>query len=204
MLHLAAATPIVLLAAAAFADRLGADPIATLTHETGQWALRLLLATLAVTPLRIVSGWSWPLQYRRLLGLWAFGYACLHLSIYLALDLGGYWLQIVDDIAERPFITVGFLAWLLLVPLAATSTRGMMRRLGRRWLQLHRLAYLAAGLAVLHFLWLVKADLREPLLHAAILAALLLLRLPWLRMRFERRRRARPAGSGAGNAALRR
>jgi methionine sulfoxide reductase heme-binding subunit len=144
-----------------------------LTHETGQWALRLLLATLAVTPLRRLGGWPALLRYRRALGLWAFAYACIHLTIYLALDLGGYWRQIFADIVERPFITVGMLAWLLLLPLAITSTRGMMRRLGRHWQRLHRLAYLAAALAVLHFLWLVKADLREPLLYASLLGLFL-------------------------------
>lgn len=172
---------------AALEDRLGADPIATLTHETGQWALRLLLASLAATPLRLVSGWSWPLRFRRLLGLYAFAFACVHFAIYLALDLGGYWAQVFDDIAERPFITVGFLAWLLLLPLALTSTRAAMRRLGRRWGQLHRLVYVIAGLAVLHFVWRVKADLREPLVYAAILALLLVLRIPavkrWLQVR---------------------
>jgi methionine sulfoxide reductase heme-binding subunit len=191
VLHLAAATPLALLVHAALSDALGADPIAVLTHETGQWALRLLLATLAITPLRLLGNWTVLLQFRRLLGLWAFAYACVHLGIYLGLDLGGYWAQIFDDIIERPFITVGFLAWLLLLPLAITSTRGMMRRMGRRWGQLHRLAYVSAALAVLHFLWLVKADLREPLIHAAILAVLLLFRLPWLRREIGRRRRLR-------------
>jgi methionine sulfoxide reductase heme-binding subunit len=145
--------------------------------------LRLLLTTLAVTPLRLLTGWNWLLRFRRLFGLYAFAYASVHLGIYLALDLGGYWAQIVDDIAERPFITVGFLAWLLLLPLAATSTQAMMRRLGRRWVQLHRLVYPIAGLAVLHFIWRVKADLREPLVYAAILAVLLLLRLPVVKQR---------------------
>jgi methionine sulfoxide reductase heme-binding subunit len=189
LLHLAAATPLVLLLHAALTDALGADPIAVLTHETGQWALRLLLATLAITPLRLLGNWPVLLQFRRLLGLWSFAYACLHLAIYLGLDLGGYWAQIFEDIVERPFITVGFLAWLLLLPLALTSTRGMMRRLGRRWGQLHRLVYVSAALAVLHFLWLVKADLREPLIYAGLLALLLLFRLPWLQRELARRRR---------------
>jgi methionine sulfoxide reductase heme-binding subunit len=190
LLHLAAAAPLALLVHAALTDGLGADPIAVLTHETGQWALRLLIATLAITPLRMLGDWPVLLQYRRLLGLWAFAYACTHLAIYLVLDLGGYWAQIFADIAERPFITLGFGAWLLLLPLALTSTRAMMRRLGRRWGQLHRLVYVSAALAVLHFVWLVKADLREPLIYATLLAALLLLRLPWLRRRLARRRRA--------------
>jgi methionine sulfoxide reductase heme-binding subunit len=189
LLHAAAAAPLLLLAIAAFDDRLGADPIAALTHETGQWALRLLLATLAVTPLRLLSGQPVLMRFRRLLGLWAFAYACAHLAIYLALDLGGYWRQIIDDIVDRPFITAGFTAWLLLLPLAATSTRAMMRRLGRRWGLLHRLVHPAAALAVLHFLWLVKADLREPLLYASILGLLWLARVPPLRRLIEARRR---------------
>lgn len=187
LLHAVAAAPLAWLIWAALGDRLGADPIAELTHETGQWALRLLLATLAITPLRLLGGWSRPIRYRRAVGLWAFAYACLHFGVYLGLDLGGYWMQIFDDLAERPFITIGFAAWLLLLPLALTSTRGMMRRLGHGWQRLHRLVYVAAVLAVLHFVWLVKADLTEPLIHAAILALLLALRLPPLRRRLQRR-----------------
>lgn len=179
--HALAITPMALLARDAIANRLGADPVAALTHATGDWALRLLLLTLAITPLRRLTGWSWPIRYRRMLGLHAFAYACTHFAIYLVLDLGGYWSQIFDDIAKRPFITVGFLAWLCLLPLAATSTRAAMRRLGPHWGRLHRLVYVIALLAVLHFLWLVKADLREPLIYAGILAALLAARLPGVR-----------------------
>src|SRR5690606_6840686 len=122
-------------------DALGADPVAAIEHETGLWALRLLLVTLAITPLRRITGQASLLQFRRMLGLYTFFYACLHLAAYVVLDLGGYWAQLFEDIAKRPFITVGFLAWLLLVPLAVTSTRGWMRRLGRRWGQLHRAVY---------------------------------------------------------------
>lgn len=190
--HAAALLPLAVLVSAALDDRLGADPIATLTHETGQWALRLLLATLAVTPLRLLTGWTVLLRFRRMLGLWAFAYACVHFAIYLALDLGGYWAQVFADIVERPFITVGFAAWLLLLPLALTSTRSMMRRLGRRWSQLHRLVYAIGVLAVVHYLWLVKADPREPLVYAIILVVLLLCRLPpaqrWLVARRSARR----------------
>ncbi len=187
VLHVAALLPLALLIAAAWQDRLGADPIATLTHETGLWALRLLLATLAITPLRLIGGWPRLLRFRRMLGLYAFAYASLHLAVYLALDLGGYWPQIVDDIVERPFITVGFLAWLLMLPLAATSTRGMMRRLGPWWSRLHKAVYAVGMLAVLHFVWLVKADLREPLVYATILLALLAARWPPIRRRIVRR-----------------
>ncbi len=154
-------------------DALGADPVAAIEHETGLWALRLLLVTLAITPLRRITGQASLLRFRRMLGLYAFFYACLHLAAYVVLDLGGYWAQLFEDIAKRPFITVGFLAWLLLVPLAITSTRGWMRRLGRRWGQLHRAVYAIGVLAVLHFWWLVKSDLREPAVYAAILALLL-------------------------------
>ena len=152
---------------------LGADPIAAIEHYLGLWALRLLLITLAITPLRQLTGQPVWLRFRRMLGLYAFFYASAHLAAYLLLDLKGYWTQIFEEIAKRPYITVGFLAWLLLIPLAATSTQGMMRRLGRLWGQLHRLIYPIAVLAVLHFWWLVKSDIREPLLYAAVLAALL-------------------------------
>nr|WP_245559048.1 protein-methionine-sulfoxide reductase heme-binding subunit MsrQ [Arenimonas oryziterrae] len=164
---------------AAANDGLGADPVAELTHRSGDWALRGLLACLAMTPLRRLSGQSWPIRFRRLLGLYAFFYASLHLAVYVVLDLNGFWSQILTDLVKRPFITVGFTAWLLLLPLAITSTQGWMRRLGRRWGQLHRAVYVAGVLAVLHFFWLVKADLREPLMYAAILAVLLGLRLLW-------------------------
>src|SRR5690606_9182065 len=176
--HLLALLPLAWLLADIWWDRLGADPIAQLTHATGLWALRFLLLALAVTPLRRMSGWTILARFRRVIGLYAFFYASLHLSIYLVLDLGGYWIQILDDIVKRPYITVGFIAWCGLLALALTSTRGMMRRLGRRWAQLHRIVYGVGVLAVLHFLWLVKSDVREPAIYGAILAVLLILRLP--------------------------
>ncbi len=171
--HALALLPAASLFRRAWHDGLGADPVAALTHGTGDWALRLLLLGLAMTPLRQISGRPWPIRFRRLLGLYAFFYASLHLAVYLLLDLGSYWTQIGADILKRPFITVGFAAWLLLVPLALTSTQGMMRRLKKNWQRLHRLVYAIAMLAVLHFWWLVKSDIREPLLYAAVLAALL-------------------------------
>ena len=177
--HVLALLPLVALVRGALADTLGADPVAEITHTTGDWALRLLLLTLAMTPLRRLLGQPWPIRFRRLAGLYAYFYACLHLATYLVLDLGGYWMQIFADIGKRPFITVGFAAWLLLLPLALTSTRGWMRRLGRRWGQLHRTVYAVAVLAVVHFLWLVKSDLREPLIYATVLAVLLGARLWW-------------------------
>lgn len=184
--HALAALPLAWLAWLVASDGLGADPVAAITRFSGLWALRFLLASLAITPLRQLIGLTALARFRRMLGLWAFAWAGLHLSTYLVLDLGGYWAQILEDIVERPYVTVGFLAWLGLLPLALTSTRGMMRRLGRHWSRLHRLVYVIAVLAVLHWWWLVKADVREPSLYAGILAVLLgarmLRRLP-LRLR---------------------
>lgn len=194
--HLAALTPLGILAVQMWAvatrgsDALGADPVAAIEHRLGLWALRLLLLVLAVTPLRQLTGWSVLLRFRRMLGLYAFAYASLHLAAYLVLDLRGYWPQLFEDIAKRPYITAGFLAWLLLVPLAVTSTRGWMLRLGRRWAVLHRLVYAIAVLAVLHFWWLVKSDLREPVLYAGI-AMLLLGWRAWKALR--RRLRSAPS-----------
>ncbi|MER2528538.1 MAG: protein-methionine-sulfoxide reductase heme-binding subunit MsrQ [Candidatus Competibacter denitrificans] len=160
-------------------DALGSNPVETLSHFTGDWTLRFLLLTLAITPLRRLSGWQWPLKVRRMIGLFAFFYACLHMSVYLIFDQFFDWVSILEDVTERPYITVGFAAWLLLIPLAITSTNRMMKRLGRRWQQLHRLVYLIGLLGVLHYLWLVKTDFREPLLYAGLLAALLGYRLWW-------------------------
>lgn len=177
--HALALLPFALLVHGVVRDSLGADPVAEITHATGTWALRLLLLGLALTPLRRLTGQAWPIRFRRLVGLYAFFYACLHLATWLVLDLGGFWRQVFDDLANRPYIMLGFAAWLCLLPLALTSTRGWMRRLGRRWGQLHKLVYGAAMLAVAHYLWLVKADLREPLVYAAVLALLLGIRLFW-------------------------
>lgn len=187
LVHALALTPLAILAWQFYAvlhagsDALGADPVAEIEHRTGLWALRLLMITLAITPLRQLTGQAVLIRFRRLLGLYAFFYASLHLACYLVLDLQGYWTQIFEEIAKRPYITVGFSAWLLLLPLAITSTRGWIRRLGRRWGQLHKAIYAIGVLAVLHFWWLVKSDIREPLLYAAILAALLGWRL-WKRL----------------------
>ena len=152
---------------------LGANPIEDVTHVTGEWTLRLLLLTLAVTPARRWLGWAWLAPYRRTLGLLAFAYGCLHLLTWLALDGFFDWAAIWEDIVERPFVTAGMAGFLCMLPLAVTSTRAAIRRLGRRWVTLHRLAYAAAILGVVHFLWLVKADLTAPLVHAAVLAGLL-------------------------------
>lgn len=166
-----------LLTQALLYDGLGANPIEAIIRFLGDWALRLLLLTLAATPLRLLTGWTWPVRLRRLLGLFSFFYAVLHLLAYTVLDQFFAWAAIWEDIVERPFITTGMLAWLLLLPLALSSNQASMRRMGRRWKQLHRLIYPAAVLAVIHFTLMVKADLREPLLYGAILTGLLGLRL---------------------------
>jgi methionine sulfoxide reductase heme-binding subunit len=155
---------------------LGADPVKQLEHECGKTALNFLLLTLAVTPVRNLLGFPQLLRLRRMLGLFAFFYVVVHFSVYLVLDLELNWSTVGTDIAKRPYITIGFTALLLLIPLAATSTNGMMRRLGRRWTRLHRLVYVIAILGVWHFYWQVKRDVREPLIYAGILALLLLYR----------------------------
>lgn len=152
---------------------LGANPVEQLIHRLGIWGLNFLLLTLAVTPLRHLTGKSWLLRFRRMLGLFAFFYILMHFFIYAGLDQRFDLPQILEDIAERPYITIGFTALVLLIPLAVTSTNGMMRRLGKRWKKLHRLVYLIAILGVWHFYWQVKLDTAEALIYAMILAALL-------------------------------
>lgn len=182
---LLALLPFARLIQATLDDALGANPIEALTHATGDWTLRFLLITLALTPLRRLTGWSWLLRFRRMSGLFAFFYACLHFSIWFGLDQSLRLSAMLEDVVKRPYITIGFIAFVLLIPLAVTSTRGMMRRLGRNWQRLHRLIYPIAMLGVLHFVWLVKADWREPAIYAAILAVLLVARAPalWTRRR---------------------
>lgn len=169
-----------------FTGGLGANPIEEVTHRTGITTITLLMVTLAVTPVRTLLGIPSLVLVRRMLGLFAFFYACLHFLTYLVLDQFFHWPSIVEDIGERPYITVGFTAFVLLIPLAATSTNAMVRRLGgRRWQALHRAVYAIGVLGVLHFLWLVKADNREPLIYAFVLALLLGYRL-YLRWRRDR------------------
>lgn len=180
--HVLALFPVSLLVYQALNNQLGADPVAELTHGTGEWALRLLLLSLAMTPLRLILKKSWPIRFRRLIGLYAFFYACLHFSVYLFLDLGSYWSQIGADIIKRPFITVGFTAWLLLIPLAVTSNQWMMRKLKKNWLKLHKLVYVIGILGVVHYYWLVKSDVREPLMYAGILLLLFGIRF-WYRVK---------------------
>ncbi len=173
--------PLALLLADGWLDRLGANPVEAITHRTGDWALRMLLLTLAVTPLRRWSGWTFLLRFRRQLGLFAFFYACLHLLTWVWLDQGFAWTAMGEDILERPYITLGMAALALMLPLALTSTNAMMRRLGAQWRRLHRAVYGIGVLAILHFLWLTKADYLEPALYGLLLAGLLLARLPWRR-----------------------
>jgi sulfoxide reductase heme-binding subunit YedZ len=154
------------------------EPVKQLTHATGDWALRLLLATLAITPLRKITGWHKLIRLRRMLGLFSFFYMTVHFSIYLGVDRFFNWPEIVGDLTERPYIIAGFTCLVLCIPLAATSTDGMMRRIGgRNWKRLHKLVYPASVAAVFHFLWLVKADLLQPAIYAAILVVLLLWRV---------------------------
>lgn len=174
--------PFFWLALQAWQGELEAEPIKDVTHRTGIWALRLLIASLAVTPLRRYFGLNAIAPIRRTLGLLAFFYTTLHFLTYAVLDLWDAWSTLVEDVLERPYITVGVAGFLCLVPLAVTSTQGWIRRLGKRWVGLHRLAYVAAILGCIHFLWLVKQDLREPLIYSGVLALLFAARVvAWLR-----------------------
>ncbi len=182
-----------------YADELSANPIDFVTDHLGRWTLRLLLTSLSMTPLRILFGLSWPITLRRLLGLFAFSYACLHFSVWIVVDHFFDWEEMGTDIVKRPYITVGMSALLLLLPLAATSTTGMIKRLGAvTWRRLHRLVYVIGVLAVLHFLWLAKVGVVDPYYYAGWLALVLGIRL-WdgLRQRIRRRRQRRPAAEHA-------
>jgi sulfoxide reductase heme-binding subunit YedZ len=189
--------PLTWLVWAARTGHLSADPLADITNQTGIWTLRFVCITLAVTPLRRLTGWNGAIRFRRMLGLFAFFYGCLHLLTYLVFDrfaaldfpdgivawttVRNLAKSVVADIYKRPFITIGFTAWLSMVPLALTSTAGMIRRLGgRRWQALHRLIYLTAIAGVTHYWWLVKADVRAPRTYAIIVAVLLAVRLYWM------------------------
>jgi len=158
-------------------DDLTANPIEFITHFTGDWTLIFLLATLSVTPLRKISGWNELIKFRRMLGLFAFFYALLHFSTFMVLDHFFDFQAIVKDIIKRPYVTAGFTGFVMMIPLAITSTAAMIRKLGKRWQQLHRLVYLAAIAGVVHFYWLVKADIRRPIQYGVILALLLGYRL---------------------------
>jgi sulfoxide reductase heme-binding subunit YedZ len=176
-------------------DPLVTNPIDVATDTLGDWTLRLLLLSLTMTPLRIMFGLSWPVTLRRLLGLFAFGYALLHFSVWLMVDHFFDWPTMAADVVKRPYVTVGFTAFVLLLPLAATSTAGMIRRLGAAtWRRLHRLVYVIAILGVLHFLWLAKVGVLDPYYYAAWLAALFAVRIAAAVRRA--RARARSAAPG--------
>lgn len=192
VVFVACLVPFAFLLADLVGDRLGANPVEEMQHRTGDATLTLLLITLSVTPIRRLSGWGAVIQLRRMLGLFAFFYATLHFSTYLVFDQFFSLSGIIDDVAERPYITVGFTSFVLLVPLALTSTKGWVRRLGgKRWNRLHRLVYIAAAGGVLHYLWLVKADTRRPVIYGVVLVILLAARV-LLQRRKTRRIRAAP------------
>jgi sulfoxide reductase heme-binding subunit YedZ len=165
------------LAYGAYIDDLSANPIEFITRFTGSWALIILIASLAVTPVRRITGWNELIKFRRMLGLFAFFYALMHFSTYLVLDHFFDFRAIGKDILKRPYVTAGFTAFVLMVPLAVTSTATMIRRLGKRWQQLHRLVYIAAIAGVIHFYWLVKADISRPVQYGGVLVLLLGYRL---------------------------
>ena len=172
--------PAARLVTGAFTDNLGANPIEFITHQTGTFALTFLVVTLSVTPIRRMTGWHEVIRVRRMLGLFAFVYACLHFLTWFVFDHSLDAAGMIDDVVKRPYITVGMAGFLMMLPLALTSTQAMMRRLGRRWQTLHRLTYGAAIAGVVHFWWLVKADLTEPQRWAAALSVLLGLRAWWV------------------------
>ncbi len=166
---------------------LGANPVENLQDRFGNWGLRFLIIALAVSPLRLGSGWNWPARFRRMLGLFAFFYVLMHFLTWLFLDQGLYLSAIAEDIVKRPFITIGFAAFLVLLALALTSTAGMRRRLGRRWQKLHNWVYVAAILGVWHYWWQVKLDASDPAIYAAALTALLIYRI-WYRYKNPRKK----------------
>jgi sulfoxide reductase heme-binding subunit YedZ len=184
-IFIGALVPLAWTATRAWLGLLGADPVAQIENELGLTALVLLMASLASTPLRRVAGWSWPIRIRRELGLFAFFYVCLHVLMYALIDQGLNVLIIIEDVLKRPFITVGFLALVLLIPLAWTSSPESVRQLGfKRWQRLHALVYVAGVLAVIHFIWRVKIDITQPITYASVLGLLLLIRVAfWLRQR---------------------
>ena len=190
-LFLALLTPFLILVFKAFTGGLSVNPIEDVLHGTGKWGLRILLLTLTITPLRKLFGWGVVMRFRRMVGLFAFFYLVLHFSTYVGLDRFFSLSEILEDVSTRPFITVGFASLLLLVPLAVTSTNKMIKRLGgKRWTRLHRLVYPAAIGGVIHYVWAVKLDAREPTIYAIILAVLLIFRIPlWL----EQAKRSRSA-----------
>jgi methionine sulfoxide reductase heme-binding subunit len=173
IVFLAALIPVARLLYYFRTDNLGANPIEVITRSTGTWTLAFVMITLSITPLRRLSGLLWMVQYRRMTGLFAFFYGVLHFTTYIWLDQFFNIHSIVKDVYKRPFITAGFTAFVLMIPLALTSTKGSIGRLGKRWVKLHRLIYVTAIAGVTHYIWLVKKDIRVPLLFAAVLTVLL-------------------------------
>ena len=175
---LIALSPAIWLAYGAYSEQLGANPIQAITWETGVWTLRLVAATLLITPLRRLTGWNWLIRFRRMLGLFAFFYGTLHFFTWSWLDQFFDWHAMIKDVIKRPYITVGFTAFVLMIPLALTSTTGWIRRLGgKRWNTLHRLIYATAVLGVIHYYWLVKADTQRPIRYGIVIGVLLIARL---------------------------
>jgi sulfoxide reductase heme-binding subunit YedZ len=179
LVFLVCLTPALWLATRTLTGRLGINPVEDLELTTGIWAFRFLIVTLAITPTRRITGWNRLIQYRRMLGLFTFFYVCLHFAIYIGIDQFFAWNLIVKDVVKRPFITMGFTAFVLMIPLALTSTKGWIRRLGRRWQALHRLIYICAICAAVHYLWKVKVMIGSPVYYAAIVGALLGFRVLW-------------------------
>lgn len=177
IVFLLALLPLLLLIRGFFTDDLTANPVEYLLRQTGYWGLVLLFFSLAVTPARRLFRWKKIVSLRRMLGLFSFAYIGLHFLIYLFLDRELYWDEIIPDIVKRPYITIGFSAFLAMIPLAVTSTKGWMKRLGKGWQKLHRLTYVIAVAGVVHYWWQVKADIRQPALFAVILLILFALRL---------------------------
>jgi methionine sulfoxide reductase heme-binding subunit len=177
IVFLACLVPLGRLAWKAYNSALGANPIQVITWSTGTWTLVFLMVTLSITPLRKLTRQYWLIQFRRMMGLFAFFYATLHFTTYIWLDQFFDWQSVTKDVVKRPFITVGFTAFVLLIPLALTSTQRSIRWLGKKWQSLHRLIYVIASLGVIHYIWLVKKDLRKPLIYASILGVLLLYRV---------------------------
>ena len=178
--------PFLLLATNAINNNLGTNPVETITHETGLWALRFLLITLSISPLRYLSQMHWLIKLRRMLGLFTFFYAVLHVLTYIWLDQFFDWMEILVDIPKRPFITIGFVSFLLLLPLALTSTNAMQRRLKKKWQTLHKLVYVIPVLVVVHFMWSLKADYSEPQIYGFLFLVLMLLRFFMDRKKLDR------------------
>jgi sulfoxide reductase heme-binding subunit YedZ len=192
--------PLARLGLGALQGNLGANPIERITHQTGDWTLILLLVTLAVTPLRRITSINELIAFRRMLGLFAFFYGTLHFLTYIWLDKFFDMHEIVKDVYKRPFITAGFTGFVLMIPLAITSTKGWIRRLGKKWQMLHRLIYASAIAGVVHYIWLVKKDVRKPLIYAFLLAILLLWRIGiWIIKRQTSAAAKLPAGSSVAS-----